>query len=293
MNIQMYLSDCAALIDNKLNELIPERNVSYNVLFEAARYSLIAPCKRLRPILALATTEALGGDPKNALTPACSLELVHTYSLIHDDLPSMDNDDLRRGKPTLHKVYPEGHAVLAGDFLLTHAFEILSEAPNLSYKQRIRLIHTLAQKSGDKGMIAGQIMDLEAQGKKTDLKTLQEIHSYKTAAMISASIEFGAIVANATEEQTEILKSFGKNIGLAFQIVDDILDLTSSEKTLGKPIGSDIVNNKITYPSLMGLEKSKKYARELYESSLSHLSQLKMNSSNLSSIAEIIIARQS
>lgn len=293
MSIQDYLKEQTRVVDQRLDELIPERNVPYNLLFQAARYSLIAPSKRLRPILALATTEALGGSLEAALSPACTLEMIHTYSLIHDDLPSMDDDDLRRGKPTLHKVYPEGQAILAGDFLLTYAFEVLAECPSLSPEQRVKLISVLAKRSGGKGMIAGQVMDLESEGKTINFDILKEIHSHKTAAMITASIEFGGIVSNASSEQMRHLRKFGQDIGLAFQIVDDILDVTSSDKKLGKPAKSDITNNKVTYVSALGLKESKRCADDLYHSALESLAELTLDTKWLASIAELIVCRKS
>jgi geranylgeranyl diphosphate synthase, type II len=292
-NIQSYLQEKSSLVDQRLNELVPDCELSYNLLYKAARYSLIAPGKRLRPILALATVEALGGSFEAALSPACTLEMVHTYSLIHDDLPSMDDDDLRRGKPTLHKVYPEGQAILAGDFLLTFAFEVLAESPLLSPQQKVQLVSTLAKHSGGKGMVAGQVMDLQAEGQEISFDYLKETHKLKTAGMITASIEFGGIIANATTEQMQLLRNFGQDIGLAFQIVDDILDITSSDSTLGKPAKSDIANEKVTYVSLLGLEKSKACAETLYHSALSSLNKLNLNTETLASIAERIICRKS
>lgn len=293
MSIQEYLKEQTLVVDQRLDELIPEQNVPYNLLFQAARYSLIAPGKRLRPILALATTEALGGSLDAALSPACTLEMIHTYSLIHDDLPSMDDDDLRRGKPTLHKVYPEGQAILAGDFLLTYAFEVLAECPLLTAEQRVKLISVLAKRSGGKGMIAGQVMDLESEGKTINFKILKEIHCRKTAAMITASIEFGGIISHATSEQMQHLRKFGQDIGLAFQIVDDILDVTSSDIKLGKPAKSDITNNKATYVSTLGLDESKRCADNLYRSALESLEKLSLDTKWLASIAELIVCRKS
>lgn len=293
MNLSAYLKEQTSLINKELDKLIPEKDVPHGLLYKAARYSLMAPSKRLRPILTLATAKMLGASSKTALLPACALELVHTYSLIHDDLPSMDDDHLRRGKPTLHKVYPEGQAILAGDFLLTLAFETLTNVPSLTAEQKISLVSTLSQRSGSKGMIGGQVMDLFSEGKTLSLETLQQIHSYKTAAMIMASVEFGGIVAQATKKEMDSLRIFGQDIGLAFQIIDDILDVTSSDGELGKPVGSDHAKNKATYISILGYEQSNKIAKKLCHSALNSLSQLSCDTSILSSLADLIISRSS
>lgn len=292
MDIADYLKEKSARIDQELNKLIPEKDVPYRQLFSAARYSLKSGGKRLRPILALATTETLGGCLESALVPACALEMIHTYSLIHDDLPCMDNDDFRRGKPTLHKVFPEGHAVLTGDFLLTHAFEVLANDAKLSPKQKLELIRLLAENAGSKGMLGGQVMDLEAEGKSIDINTLRQIHRHKTGALISASIEFGGIIADAPSEQLNILRKFGEEIGLAFQIIDDVLDVTASQQKHGKAIASDVANHKTTYATLMGLEESKQLALSLFQSALDELKKLPVNTALLAKLAEFIIHRR-
>lgn len=281
----MELTHYQSLVEQRLGDLIPELSVPHQQLYKAARYSLLGSGKRLRPILALATTEMLGGDIHKALSAACTLEMIHTYSLIHDDLPCMDDDDFRRGKPSLHKAFPEGHAVLTGDFLLTYAFEVLADDLHLSQKQKVQLIRCLAKSSGGSGMIAGQVMDIEAEGKKIDLQTLQSIHENKTGAMITASIEFGAIIAEASKEHQDILREYGKKIGLAFQIVDDILDITSNR-------ASDAANNKTTYATLLGLEKAQVLAATMCEAALNHLKQLPFDVTLLSDIAEHIVTRK-
>ncbi|MFQ5728735.1 MAG: polyprenyl synthetase family protein [Waddliaceae bacterium] len=291
MNLSKYFQSKAVEIDHHLDKLVPEKEVPYALLFQAARYSLTGPGKRLRPILVLSSTEMFGGDPKLALTPACALEMVHTYSMIHDDLPCMDNDDFRRGKPTLHKAYPEGHAVLAGDFLLTHAFEVLAKDPNLTSEQKVALIAVLAQNAGGDGMIAGQIMDIEAEKQPIDLEKLKLIHQSKTGALITASLEFGAIIANASEEHRKILRQFGRDIGLAFQVVDDVLDVTSSEKKHGKAVASDVANSKMTYVSLLGLEQAQATAHALLHSAQSKLDLLPYETSILREIAKFITTR--
>lgn len=291
IDLNKYVAVQNKRIEEHLDRLIPEQSTAYNALFRAARYSLLGAGKRLRPILALAVTETLGGDVEAALAPACALEMIHTYSLIHDDLPCMDDDDFRRGKPSLHKVFPEGHAVLAGDFLLTHAFAVLAEAPLLSSEQRIKLVSTLARQSGGDGMIAGQVMDLAAEGKKIDLETLRLIHRNKTGAMIVASLEFGGIVCGASDAYLEILHQFGQDIGLAFQIIDDVLDVTASEKKHGKKIASDLANDKSTYVSLLGLEQSKAMAQALYHTATQKLQQLPCDVSLLIQLADLMIKR--
>jgi geranylgeranyl diphosphate synthase type II len=213
------------LIDHALEKLLATPpNAPHASLFEAARYSLFSGGKRLRPLLTLTTAEAYGAPLINALHPACALELVHTYSLIHDDLPCMDDDDLRRGKPTLHKVYAEGHAVLTGDFLLTYAFQVLSESPNLSAEQRLALIQVLSQAAGPNGMIGGQVVDIASEGKTLDWKTLEFMHLGKTAALFAAAILFGGIIGNAPASDLPKLEEIGLKFGLAFQIADDLDD---------------------------------------------------------------------
>jgi geranylgeranyl diphosphate synthase type II len=208
----------------------------------------------------------LGASIEEAISPACALELIHTYSLIHDDLPCMDDDDMRRGKPTVHKIYGEGHAVLTGDFLLTHAFEVLSDAPFLSSEKKIELIRLLARQAGGDGMVGGQALDLMSEGKELSWDTLNFIHHHKTAALIGAAIEFGAIIAGANHQDRDLLRSIGYEAGLSFQIIDDILDVTGDEKTLGKPILSDIYNNKSTAVTILGMEQAKAMAEKLLAS---------------------------
>lgn len=291
MAINDYLKDKSCLIERRLDELIPEKNVPYNQLYRAARYALLGGGKRLRPILTLATVEMFGTPEETALTPACALEMVHTYSLIHDDLPCMDDDDYRRGKPSLHKAFPEGHAVLTGDYLLTYAFEVLASSEGISAPQKIQLMHLLAKNAGGEGMVGGQVMDLEGEGQPLKLETLRQIHQYKTGAMISASIEFGGILANASDEQMHHLKKFGENIGLAFQIIDDLLDVTASEQKHGKKTSSDQQNNKTTYVTLLGIEQSMQTAQALLHQAITHLNHIKKETSTLMQLAEHLIFR--
>jgi geranylgeranyl diphosphate synthase type II len=280
-----------SLLEQTLDKLIPEQKLPYNQLFKAARYSLLGGGKRLRPILTLATCEALGRDENTALIPACALEMIHTYSMIHDDLPCMDNDDFRRGKPTLHKAFPEGHAVLAGDYLLTYAFQVLASAPHLTSQQIVDLIALLAKKAGGEGMIAGQILDIEA-NQQTDLEALNRIHNYKTGALIATAVEFGAIVAGATDKIRQILNLFANEIGLAFQIVDDILDVTASKQKHGSSKASDITNGKTTYVTLLGIERSQETSENLLESALTRLQSLSLKTGRLAEIAQCLVRRQ-
>jgi geranylgeranyl diphosphate synthase type II len=290
MDLKSYLTKTTDLIENHLNRLIQEQNAPFNRLFQAARYSLLGAGKRIRPIIALAACETFQGNVYNALQPACSLEMVHTYSLIHDDLPCMDNDDFRRGKPSLHKAFAEGEAVLAGDYLLTYAFEVLTQAPDLTSEQKLKLIATLSKKSGGEGMIAGQIMDIQKEKTLFSLENLRLMHRYKTGALIEASLEFGGIIAHASDHHMKILQGFGREIGLAFQIIDDILDVSSNNHKHGKA-GSDIINQKSTYVTHLGLEKSQQMAAGLLDSSLSYLKQLPYDTSLLSQLATLLVYR--
>lgn len=291
-DIAHYLQAQGHIIEQELDRLVPLHHGPYQQLFESARYALLGNGKRLRPILTLTTTRLLGGDPHLALTPACTLEFIHTYSMIHDDLPCMDNDDYRRGKLTVHRKYSEGHAVLTGDFLLTYAFEVLATHPHLSAEKKSQLIATLAHRSGSNGMIGGQVMDLAYEGKKISLDHLRILHRNKTAALITAAVEFGGIIANATPVQLDHLRQFGEAIGLAFQIIDDILDVTSSHAKHGRTIASDIINEKSTYVSLLGIEQAQAYAQHLYTQALQSLKALPYDTSLLVGLADFVLRRK-
>ena len=291
IDIGAYLELQAEVVEKKLNQLLPEKSGPYEKLFEASRYAVLGSGKRLRPILTLATTQLLKGNVEYSLKPACTLEIIHSSSLIHDDLPCMDNDDFRRGKPSLHRQYREGHAVLTGDFLLTYAFETLATDSNLLPETRIELIKILSQASGADGMIGGQVLDLAYENKKIPLETLCLLQKNKTAALITAAVEFGGVLSFASPSQLNILRKFGENIGLAFQIVDDILDITSSEIKHGRSVGSDILNDKATFVSLIGMEESKRYALQLHREALSLLKHLDCDTSILEGIANFILER--
>jgi geranylgeranyl diphosphate synthase type II len=263
MNLKAYLRFRRKEIDRALDYYLPNTNVKPATLHKAMRYSLFAGGKRLRPILCLAAAEACRGKVSNALPLACAVECIHTYSLVHDDLPSMDNDDYRRGRPTCHRVFGDGIAVLAGDALLTIAFEIVSNAKPAPRYDMSTLLREIAVASGSRKLIAGQVADLEAEGRKVKRDQLRFIHENKTAAILKSSIRLGAMSANADAKKLRAVTQFGHGLGLAFQVIDDILDVTQSSEILGKSAGKDIAAKKATYPAVIGLEKSRAEARRL------------------------------
>jgi geranylgeranyl diphosphate synthase type II len=263
MDLRHYLASRQKRIDHALDRYLPKASTKPATLHKAMRYSLFAGGKRLRPILCLAAAEACGGKISNALPLACALECIHTYSLVHDDLPSMDNDDFRRGRPTCHKVFGEGIAILAGDALLTIAFEIVSSArPAPRYNMSI-LLREVAVAAGSQKLIAGQVADLEAEGRNVKRDELRFIHENKTAAILKTSVRLGAMSANADAKKLRAITQFGHELGLAFQVIDDILDVTQTSEILGKSAGKDIAAKKATYPAVIGLEKSRAEARRL------------------------------
>ena len=263
MNLKAYLRSRQKEIDHALDRYLPKANTKPVTLHKAMRYSLFAGGKRLRPILCLASAEACGGKIRDALPFACALECIHTYSLVHDDLPSMDDDDFRRGRPTCHKVFGDGIAVLAGDALLTIAFEIVSTAkPAPRYDMSI-LLREIAVAAGSQKLIAGQVADLEAEGRNVKREQLRYIHENKTAAMLTSSVRVGAMSANADAKKLRAITNFGRGLGLAFQVIDDILDVTQTSEILGKSAGKDVAAKKATYPAVIGLEKSRAEARRL------------------------------
>lgn len=263
-----YIRSRAERVEAELLRSLPPDWDVPGPLREAMNYSLTAGGKRLRPILVLAAAEAVGGDPEAAMPAACAVEMVHTYSLMHDDLPAMDNDDFRRGKPTSHKVFGEATAILAGDALLTHAFYALvqaSHAHGVPAERVLAVVADLSVYAGAKGMVGGQVADMLGEQGITGVEELEYIHTHKTGDMIVFSLKAGARIAGATEKQLTALERFGYSIGLAFQIQDDILDLTGDEAKLGKPLKSDEEQGKVTYPYLMGLEPSREKVRQLTE----------------------------
>lgn len=272
--IEQKLNEYAILVEQKLTEYIqPACSLGYEKVFEAARYSAMAGGKRIRPVLVLEFCRICGGDIETALPFACALEMIHTYSLIHDDLPCMDNDDLRRGKPTNHKVYGEAMAVLAGDGLLNLAFETASQPqPKLPPEVQLAAIYALATASGMNGMIGGQVLDLEAENHHISLSELQTLQSLKTGALLKVAASLGCITAQATVEQRKAAETYAQKIGLAFQIRDDMLDIVGDADVFGKPIGSDAENGKSTYPSLLGMEACRKRIEELTTEAIQALS---------------------
>jgi len=291
-----YLEERRKLVEKALARSLPAASVRPTTIHKAMRYSLLASGKRLRPILTLAAAEAVGVSAKDLtkiLPVACAVELIHTYSLIHDDLPCMDDDNLRRGRPTSHKVFGEGVAVLAGDALLTRAFGLIAEIkPSRRYPLSMILEET-ATAAGSLQLIAGQIADLEAEGKKPTLSEVRFIHERKTAAMIVLSLRLGAMTANATPRQLKALTEFGGELGLAFQIIDDILDVTQSSERLGKSAGKDLKASKATYPSVIGLEASRKEANRLTKKAHAALGVLGSGSSRIAQIAGYLLGRES
>lgn len=282
------------LIEAKLALSLPLSETYDKTILEAMNYSLLAGGKRLRPVLMMAACEAVGGEAKDVLVAASAIECIHSYSLIHDDLPAMDDDELRRGKPTNHMVYGEGMAILAGDGLLTEAFTLISSHYLNKGEASIglKLIEELSLASGVLGMVGGQASDLLAEGKQIEKEEMHYIHAKKTGALIRASVRMGAIAGHADEKSLEALTRYGEKIGLAFQITDDILDVIGDTKTLGKKVGSDQKNEKATYPSLYGLEESKKMARAVCEEAKSALADLSGDKSVLAYIVDYILERQ-
>ncbi|MCX6966689.1 MAG: polyprenyl synthetase family protein [Verrucomicrobia bacterium] len=292
MILKDYLTQRSALVDRALDAFLPKAATKPATMHKAMRYSLFAGGKRLRPVLCLAAAEACGGALEPTLPAACAVECIHTYSLIHDDLPCMDDDDLRRGRPTSHKVFGEGIAVLAGDALLTVAFEILTAAKGTARYPVAALIKELAAAAGSRQLIAGQVADLEGEGKKLSLRELKFIHEAKTAALLTASIRLGGMSANATPARLQALTAFGRNLGLAFQVIDDILDVTQTSEKLGKSAGKDVAAQKATYPALLGLEKSRKEAQRLTAASLAALKPFGKNGDTLRAIGDYLLARE-
>ena len=283
--VEDYLRLASERVNQALDRLLPSEQDMPGDLHKSERYSIFAGGKRLRPALCLAAYEACGGAGDDALAPACALEMVHTFSLIHDDLPCMDDDDFRRGRPTNHKVFGEAMAVLAGDALLVQAFELVARGGNAACAL------TLAESLGSKGMLGGQVMDILSEGKPVELKTVEFIHLHKTAALIAGSLVMGAQTAHAAPATVEGLRAFGIKIGLGFQIVDDCLDLEQTTETLGKDAKSDLEKGKATYPSVMGLEASKVKARELIEGAIADLRALPIDGAILESMARYIFTR--
>lgn len=292
MTLKGYLTARAAEVDAAMDAFLPKAKERPATIHAAMRYTVFAGGKRLRPVLCLAAAEACGGEISNALAPACALELMHTYSLVHDDLPAMDDDDLRRGRPTCHKVYGEGMAVLCGDALLTEAFIVLAKTPAAKRYSVGDYIAELAETGGSRKLIGGQVMDLEGEGKKLTKRDLVRIHEAKTAALLTSSLRLGAMTANATPAKLEALTTFGYNLGLAFQVIDDILDVTQSTEVLGKTAGKDQAVEKSTYPAILGLPASRKEAAKLTKAAMDALKPFGKKAARLEEIAAYLLKRE-
>ncbi len=286
-----HLNAKRALVNHALERILPSQPGVSGTLTKGMRYSVLAGGKRIRPVLLLTACEATGGDPAKAMIPACAVELIHTFSLIHDDLPAIDNDDLRRGKPTLHKVMGEANAILVGDALQALAFQVIAEDKTLEPSTRVDLIAKLTRAAGTNGMAGGQMVDIESENKEIDSKTMEYIHSHKTGALITASVKMGGIVGGADEKSLKALQSYGENIGLAFQIVDDILDVAGSSETLGKTTGADEALKKATYPSLFGLDESRRKADACTKTAIDSLEALGEHAAALREIAKYVVKR--
>ena len=291
MTLEQYLAGRQRRIDEALDRALPPETAVPETIHKAMRYSLFAGGKRIRPLLCIAAAEAVGETPAGIDAAACSLELVHTYSLIHDDLPALDNDDLRRGRPTCHKVFGDAMAILAGDALLTLAFQALAQL-HIGADRRIRLVEELSVAAGTVGgMIGGQVSDLEGEGKPPSAHLLESIHRAKTGALIRASLRMGAIYAGADDAQTRALSEYGEHIGLAFQIVDDVLDVEQPSEKLGKTAGKDAQQQKITFPAVYGLERSREMAEQ--ERLLAHTALLGLDhrAERLRELADLVVRR--
>ena len=292
MELKAYLAARQKQVDRALDRYLPKESAKPATIHKAMRYSLFAGGKRLRPILCLAAAEACDGEIEAALPSACAMECIHTYSLIHDDLPSMDNDDFRRGRPTCHKVFGDGIAVLAGDALLTIAFEIAATTlPTRRYELK-QIISEIAVAAGSRKLIAGQVADLEAEGQPVTRAGLRYIHENKTAAMLIASVRLGAMSANATSKQLDGITAFGAALGLAFQVIDDILDVTQTSEKLGKSAGKDVAAQKATYPAIIGLEKSRREALRLTREAHDALASFGSKASTLHALANYLLDRE-
>lgn len=292
MDINTYLSVSKKLVDERLDKLLPAETEEPSIIHKAMRHSVFAGGKRVRPILILASGESLSGDRDVLLHLGAGIEMMHTYSLIHDDLPALDNDDLRRGVPTCHRVFGEALAILAGDALMTRCYQVLTDLPGLPESARIEIIREVATATGTvNGMIGGQVVDLESEGKEVGEDVLEYIHYSKTGALLKACVRCGAIAAGANREEMQSLTEFGGKIGLIFQIVDDILDVTSSSEVLGKTAGKDEKVKKATYPALYGIDASRKKARELMTSALEDIRDFDEKAEPLRSLARFVVNR--
>jgi geranylgeranyl diphosphate synthase type II len=294
-DVKGFLSENKSRVDEALERYFPPMAGLHRKVLEAARYSVFAGGKRLRPILCLTAAEAVGGSSRSVMPVACALEFIHTYSLIHDDLPAMDDDDFRRGQPTNHKVYGEAIAVLAGDALLTEAFGLIAAdelEDEFPHERLLEVIRIAVRASGHEGMIGGQVIDLESESREVDLATIENMHTRKTGALIQAALEIGGLLGGGEREQVLSLRTYGYHLGLAFQITDDLLDVEGQQDVMGKSPGSDVARNKKTYPALLGLERTREAARDQVEKALLSLAAFDDRADPLRAVAEYLLERR-
>lgn len=292
MKLAPFFEEDRAAVDAQLERLLPTESVPPSSIHQAMRYSVFAGGKRVRPVLCLEAARMFGGDARHALYPGCAIEFIHTYSLIHDDLPALDNDDLRRGKPTSHKKFGEAMAILAGDGLLTLAFETIAATP-VAAERRVSIASEIATAAGTvNGMVGGQVADVESEGKRIGPEMLEYIHRSKTAALIRASVTSGALCAGAAAEDVARVRRFGETIGWAFQVTDDILDVEESSAALGKTAGKDATQQKATYPAVFGLERAHEIAAELSAKAIAELQVYGAGAERLRAIAEYLVQRR-
>ncbi len=290
--INKILNDYNKRIEKAIDIYLPDKQSNYKTVTDSMRYSLLLGGKRIRPVLLLEFYKASGGEGESALPFAVALEMIHTYSLIHDDLPCMDNDDMRRGKPSNHKVYGEDMALLAGDGLLTHAFYVASLTQNLPVERIVAAIRELSFFAGYNGMVGGQVIDLESEGKRVDETVIEELNLLKTGGLLRAAAKIGAVLAGANNELVKVADEYGRSLGLAFQIVDDILDVSGNESALGKPTGSDQRNNKSTFVSLYGVDKCRQKVEELTNNALNCLEAFKGDTEFLKELTLYLAERE-
>ncbi len=291
--LRTFFTDCSKIVEKKLDALVPLAHIEPKKLHEAIRWSLLAGGKRFRPALLFAVGKTFGAENVKLLRTAAAIEMIHTYSLIHDDLPAMDDDDLRRGKATCHKKFGEATAILAGDVLQTLAFQAIAEDENLSAEIRVKLISELAKAAGTPiGMVAGQQFDLEAEGKSITIEQLEKIHHRKTGVMICGAARSGAIIAEANERELEAVSNYASELGLLFQITDDLLDVTQPTEVLGKTAGKDVSAEKATYPAFYGLEETRRLAENIYAKACQKLKKIDKETNLLSEIADFILKRE-
>jgi geranylgeranyl diphosphate synthase type II len=295
-DLKKYLAGKKSAVNRALENILLQESTLEKQIVSAIRHSLMPGGKRLRPVLCLSAAEIVGGNEDRVMDAACSLEMIHTYSLIHDDLPAMDDDDLRRGKQTCHIAFDEATAILAGDALLTLAFEVLSKTnhavPQDYVVKKLDVIHKIASAAGYRGMISGQMADILSEGKKLNMGNMKRLHFAKTGALIEASVYAGAVLGDGTRDEIEALTQYARTIGLAFQVADDILNVQGDPKIMGKAAGTDKKKNKSTYPSLMGIEKSKRFAEKLVDESLNAIEIFDKKAEPLRAIARYIIERK-